>query len=55
MHLLDVQLVETVAQECDFTPSLIASELGITPHLLNTWMRLYHAGRINSYTPCAAS
>lgn len=54
-HLLDVDRVEEAAADCDGEPAAIAAELGVTPHLLQTWMKLYAAGRVSSLTNCLAS
>ncbi|AKE40439.1 hypothetical protein UL82_01035 [Corynebacterium kutscheri] len=40
-------MVETTNIECDRMPALVAAKLGVTPVLLETWMRLYKAGRIH--------
>lgn len=55
-QLLTVDMVETAGASCDGAPSLIASELGVTPGLLSTWMRMYEAGRIlGTYEWCSIS
>lgn len=46
-NLLTLDMVKTTSAECDGMPALIAAELGVTPELLATWMRLYEAGRIH--------
>ena len=44
-HLLNEAAVQRVAYETEFEPAAIAAELGVTPHMLKTWWRLYIAGR----------
>lgn len=51
-QLLNLNDVETVGWDCDGSPSAMAAELGVTPHLLKVWMKLFSAGRISA-TPCA--
>lgn len=51
-NLLDLDEVETVARDVDHAPSAMAAELGVTPHLLAVWMRMYEAGRIRVEWDC---
>ncbi|WP_313546498.1 ImmA/IrrE family metallo-endopeptidase [Corynebacterium sp.] len=48
-HLIDANIVEEVARDCGGAPSAIAAELGVTPHLLSTWMQLYETGRLRTF------
>lgn len=45
-QLLDVGDVEVVGWECEGSAAAMAAELGVTPHLLDLWMRMYERGRI---------
>ncbi|MBH5301130.1 ImmA/IrrE family metallo-endopeptidase [Corynebacterium silvaticum] len=45
-QLLDVGDVEAVGWECEGSAAAMAAELGVTPHLLTLWMRMYVQGRI---------
>ena len=51
-HLVDGDRIEDIATDCGGAPSAIAAELGVTPHLLNVWMRLFDAGRVSTFS-CA--
>ncbi|EEW50456.1 hypothetical protein HMPREF0290_0904 [Corynebacterium efficiens YS-314] len=55
MKLVTVDDVETAAESCEGQPSAIAAEIGITPHLLSTWMRLHEAGRTSQQWSCLLS
>ncbi|MEY8577246.1 ImmA/IrrE family metallo-endopeptidase [Corynebacteriaceae bacterium 6-324] len=48
-RLIDSTIVEEVARDCGGSPSAIAAELGVTPHLLTIWMQLYQVGRIRTF------
>lgn len=45
-ELLPISMVEPIAIECESSFPLMAAEIGVTPALLERWMRLYQAGRI---------
>lgn len=44
-HLLHEAEVQRAAYETGFEPAAIAAELGVTPHMLDTWWQLYRTGR----------
>lgn len=48
-QLLDANDVAAVGLECEGSPAAMAAELGVTPHLLALWMRLYNQGRIQRH------
>lgn len=50
--LLSVEDVERAAYDCEASPAAMAAELGVTPHLLALWGRLYKAGRIKDTQSC---
>ena len=47
-RLVDGDRIEEIAADCGGAPSAIAAELGVTPHLLEAWMRLLEAGRMTT-------
>ncbi|WP_245527435.1 ImmA/IrrE family metallo-endopeptidase [Corynebacterium lipophiloflavum] len=51
-QLLDIDDVETIAHDVDHSPAAMAAELGVTPHLLDVWMRLYETGRVKVTWNC---
>lgn len=51
-RLLELDEVEAVGWDVDGEPAAMATELGVTPHLLDVWMRLYEAGRIRQVWDC---
>lgn len=51
--LMTLEMVEAVSVECEGSAAAMAAELGVTPVILEVWMRLYRAGRI-ARRRCAA-
>lgn len=44
--------VEDLSYQIGWSPAELCSELGVTPHLFQVWVRMYEVGRIKEYSNC---
>ncbi|RSZ61511.1 ImmA/IrrE family metallo-endopeptidase [Corynebacterium hylobatis] len=50
--LLTLDIVEQASLDLDHAAPAVAAELGVTPYLLEVWMKLYETGRIKPNYDC---